>query len=234
MQRAFDFGAGGPERWLPLLVAHFGASLPTRRRTPFGQLIKSMLSARTRDTVSVAAYDALMARYPEPRALAAASPADMLAVVADVTFAPDKAANIAAALQLIGRERPDLDLGFLADMPLPDALAWLERLPGVARKVSASVLNLSTLNRPVFVVDAHVQRVLRRLGHVGRTADTRAVSEAVTAGVPDWSGDAFAQFHAVTKRLGQEVCRWDEPDCGRCPLLADCPTGTARTPAKGH
>ena len=228
MQRAFDFGVSGPERWLPLLVAHFGASLPARRRTPFGQLIKSMLSARTRDAVSVAAYDALMARYPEPRALAAASPAAIEAIVADVTFAPDKAANIAAALAAIGRERPDFDLGFLADMPLPDALAWLERLPGVARKVSASVLNLSTLNRPVFVVDAHVARVLRRLGHVGLTADTYAVSEAVTAGMADWSSDRFAQFHAVTKRLGQEVCRWDEPECGRCPLVVDCPTGTAR------
>jgi endonuclease-3 len=228
VQRAFEFGEDGPERWLSLLVAHYGASLPATRRTAFGQLIKSMLSARTRDAVSVAAYDALMARYPEPRALAAASPAETLAVVGDVTFAPDKAANIAAALGTIGRERPDYDLGFLAAMPLPDALAWLERLPGVARKVSASVLNLSTLNRPVFVVDAHVARVLRRLGHVGRTADSRAVSEAVTAGMADWSGDQFAQFHAVTKRLGQEVCRWDEPECGRCPLVVDCPTGTAR------
>jgi endonuclease III len=44
----------------------------------------------------------------------------------------------------------------------------------------------------------------------------------------DWSSDRFAQFHAVTKRLGQEVCRWDEPECGRCPLVVDCPTGTAR------
>ncbi len=232
MQRAFAFGEPDPARWSAVLAACLGAFLPRTRRTPFGQLIKSMLSARTRDAVSVAAYDALIARHPEPRALAAASAAEIEAVVACVTFAPDKAANIAAALAVIGRERPDFDLDFLAAMPLPHAIAWLERLPGVARKVAASALNLSTLNLPVFVVDAHVARVLRRLGHVGPTADTRTVSEAVTAGMPDWSGDDFALFHAVTKRLGQEICRWDAPECGRCPLADDCPT--ARSPAKGH
>ncbi|WP_375403789.1 endonuclease III domain-containing protein [uncultured Sphingomonas sp.] len=227
MQRAFAFGEDGPDRWSAVLVPFFGAALPRTRRTPFGQLIKSMLSARTRDAVSIAAYDVLMARYPGPRALAAAAPADIEAVVAAITFAPNKATNIAAALRMIGRERPDFDLAFLATMPLADALAWLERLPGVARKVAASVLNLSTLNRPVFVVDAHVARVLRRLGHVGRTADGEAVSEAVTAAMADWSGDDFALFHTVTKRLGQEVCRWDVPECGRCPLAEDCPRARA-------
>lgn len=230
MQRAFDFGLADVERWQAALIGHYGDPLPVRRRSPIGQLVKSMLSGRTRDAVSKATYDALVARFPEPRLLARAPAADIETLVAAVTFAYDKAEHLTQALALIGRERPDFDLGFLAARPLADALAWLERLPGVARKVSASTLNSSTLALPVLIVDTHVLRVLSRLGFVPGTADYRAASEAVTAAMSAWSGDDFLTFHILTKRLGQTICRWDEPDCARCPLAATCRTGS-RAPA---
>ncbi len=222
MQGAFEFGLADVARWRAGLIGLFGEPLPVRRRTPFGQLVKSMLSGRTRDAVSAAAYDALVARYPSPRRLATASAVAIEAIVAPVTFARDKAVNLAGALASIGRERPDYDLAFLADLRLADALAWLERLPGVARKVAASTLNASTLACPVFIVDTHILRVLHRLGFVGRTADFRTSSEAVTAAMPGWSGDDFLALHIVMKRLGQTICRWDVPECGRCPLVRDC------------
>lgn len=226
MQRAFDFAAADLERWKTALLVCLGDPLPVARRSPLGQLIKSMLSGRTVDAVSKAAYDALVARFPEPRLLAAAAPAAIEAIVAPVTFAHDKAGYLAEAMALIGRDRPDFDLAFLATWPLADALAWLERLPGVARKVSASTLNASTLARPVLIVDTHVLRVLQRLGLIGATADFRGASEAVTAAMSAWSGDDFLIFHILTKWLGQTICRWDDPACGRCPLAGDC--GTAR------
>ena len=104
----------------------------------------------------------------------------------------------------------------------------LECLPGVARKVSASTLNASTLRRPVMIVDTHVLRVLQRLGFVPMTADYRAGSEAVAAAMPNWTGDDFLGFHIALKHLGQTVCRWDIPDCAVCPLVADCPVGRRR------
>lgn len=224
MQQAFDFGLADVANWKAALVGDGPDPLPVRRRSPLGQLVKSLLSARTRDAVSTAAYDALVAHYPDPAELAAGSPGAIAAVVAPVTFAAEKAANLSAALAMIGRERPDFDLAFLADLPLAEALAWLERLPGVARKVAASTLNASTLNRPVFIVDTHVLRVLARLGFVGPAADYRAASEAVTAAMPAWSGDDVLRFHIVMKRLGQTTCRWDAPACERCPLATQCPT----------
>lgn len=227
MQHLFDFAAADIATWRERLVAAFGDPLPVRRRSPIGQLVKSIISSRTRDAVSTAAYDALAAHFPAAGAIAQAAPADVERVIGDVTFAADKAVYLVNATAEIGRLRPDFDLDFLASWPLDDALDWLERLPGVGRKVSASTLNASTLNRPVFIVDTHILRVLRRLRFVGDAADYRLASDGVTAAMPGWNGDDFLTLHIAMKRLGQTACKWDVPHCANCILATDCPTATA-------
>lgn len=222
MQVAFAFAAADIVRW----HAHLGpVAVPRRRRSPVGQLVKSMISARTRDAVSTAAYDRLVARYGGPAALARATAAEVARTIGAVTFAEAKAAHVIEALRRIAATDRGFALAHLAELPLSDALAWLERLPGVARKVSASTLNASTLRRPVMIVDTHVLRALQRLGFVPKAADYRAASEAVTAAMPAWTGDDFLGFHIALKHLGQALCRWDAPDCAGCPLAADCPVG---------
>ncbi|WP_372856317.1 endonuclease III [Sphingomonas sp.] len=224
MQRSFDFVAGDIARWraelVPLLC---GIDLTTRRK-PIGQLVKSLISGRTRDAVSLAAYHRLGMRFGSASGIAAAEPWAIEAVIADVTFARAKAEWLVAALRQIRHGRPDFCLDFLATLSLDTALAWLEQLPGVGRKVAASTLNASTLGRPVLIVDSHVLRVLHRLGFVPASADARAASEAVTSAMPGWRGDDFLMLHFGMKRLGQRICRFDTPDCGACPLAADCPS----------
>ncbi|UVO51343.1 endonuclease III [Sphingomonas sp. SUN019] len=224
MQDAFAFVTSDLSAWRDRLFAATPVSLPATRRKPIGQLVKSLISARTRDAVSLAAYRRLGARYGSVATLAQATPEAVAGVIHDVTFAEAKADHLVAALRRIAHEDGGFVLGHLGDRPLEEALGWLERLPGVARKVSASTLNASTLGRPVLIVDTHVLRVLQRLGFVGPGADYRAASEAVTAARPRWSGDVFLGFHIAMKRLGQTVCRWDVPECEACPLARDCPT----------
>lgn len=195
---------------------------PFPRRSPIGALVKSMLSGRTGDGVSLAAYDRLIARHRTPGRVLAAGRDEVLRCIGAVTHAEDKAEYIIDALGRIAAERRGFDLTFLAVAPLGEALAWLERLPGVGRKVAAATLNGSTLDRPVLIVDSHVLRVLQRLGFVSHHAEARAASEAVTAAMPEWQGRDFLDFHIATKKLGQTLCRFDAPDCAGCPLRADC------------
>lgn len=222
MQVAFAFAAADVARWRARLGP---VTVPQRRRSPVGQLVKSIISARTRDAVSTAAYDRLVVSYGGPAALSRAPPAAVARTIGDVTFAQAKAAQLLAALRRIAAADGGFALDHLAGRPLGEALTWLEQLPGVARKVSASTLNASTLRRPVMIVDTHVLRVLQRLGFVPAAADYRAGSEAVTAAMPSWTGDDFLSLHIALKQLGQAACRWDVPDCAACPLAADCPTG---------
>lgn len=235
MQMAFDFGAvADMARVREQLSGFFGRPGRGSLRAPIGQLVKSLISSRTLDEVSLAAYRRLVAAYPEWSALAAASAGEVEALIGTVTFPDVKARHLGDTLRIIGASHPDFDLAFLGRLGVDEALAWLERLPGVGRKVSASTLNFSTLDMPAFVVDTHVLRVLSRYGFVRNTADTRNAYDAVMAASPRWSAAELAEFHILMKRLGQTICRHDHARCSDCPIRRRCKaaTATARRPAR--
>jgi len=224
MQQRFDFVSSDLERWrLALRPLLKGVVLLPRQR-PIDALIKSLISGRTRDAVSGEAYRRVRRIFPLPERLARATPQAIERAIADVTFPEVKASQLSQAMRQIAHERPDFDLDFLGSLPVPRALAWLERLPGVGPKVAAAVLNASLLSRPVLIVDTHVLRVLQRLGFVASNANVCTTSERVTAAVPCWSADDFLLFHVAAKRLGQLFCRPTKPDCRHCPLAFDCPS----------
>lgn len=228
MQMVFDFGAVADMAWVrDRLSGFFGRPGRGAALAPIGQLVKSLISNRTLDAVSLAAYRRLVQACPEWSGLAAASTAKVEALIGDVTFPEVKARHLGEALRIIGAGRPDFDLDFLHRLGVDKGLAWLERLPGVGRKVSASTLNFSTLALPAFVVDTHVLRVLRRYGFVRNTADTPDAYDAVMAASPRWSAADLAEFHILMKRLGQTVCRHDRARCPACPIRRRCKTASA-------
>lgn len=235
MQMAFSFGAAEDMEWVRDRPRTRFGPRPAFVRAPIGQLVKSMISSRTRDEVSLGAYRRLVGAYPEWSAIALAPAAEVEAVIRDVTFAEVKARHLGGALAAVAASRPDFDLTFLGSLGVERALAWLERLPGVGRKVSASTLNFSTLRMPAFVVDTHVLRVLRRFGFVRSTADTRTAYDLTMEISPGWSAADLAELHVLMKRLGQTICRADRADCRNCPVSRRCKAAAAcfRRPASG-
>jgi endonuclease-3 len=223
MQMAFGFGAVRDVMWVrDQLRSGFGRPGPISVRTPIGQLVKSSISGRTRDEISLRAYRRLVRTYREWSDLAGASTDDVQAVIGDVTFPDVKARHLGGALRAIAACHPDFDLAFLGDLSVARALAWLERLPGVGRKVSASTLNFSALNMPAFVVDTHVLRILRRYGFVRPKADTRTAYDTVMVMSDGWSAADLAELHILMKRLGQTICRADRALCRDCPIRCRC------------
>lgn len=223
MQVAFDFGAADDLTWMrDRLSDHFGPVGPIGVRTPIGQLVKSSISGRTRDAVSLVAYHRLTQLYPTWDELARAPAHDIEAAIRDVTFPDVKARHLGEALRTIARTHPDYDLTFLRDLGVSQALAWLERLTGVGRKVAASTLNFSTLHMPAFVVDTHILRILRRYGLVRDKADTHSAFDTAMEVSPSWSARELAELHVLMKRLGQTICRVDRACCPACPLRERC------------
>jgi endonuclease-3 len=232
MQMALGFGAAQDIAWIrDQLISRFGRPDRIVVRTPIGQLVKSSISARTRDEVSLGAYRRLVDIYPEWSDIPRAATADIEAVISDVTYPDVKARNLCDALRAVEACCPDFNLIFLASLSVPRALEWLERLPGVGRKVSASTLNFSTLRMPAFVIDTHVLRILGRFGFVGTKADTRTAYEMTMAMLHDWSAADLAELHIVMKRLGQSICCANQAYCWRCPISQRCKTAAANSEA---
>ena len=202
---------------------------------PLSELVSSLLSHRTRNADSGRAFKALRARFPDWAAAAAAPVADVQAAIAGVTWPEQKAPRIQAVLRAIDAERGELSLGFLADLPVEEARAWLERLPGVGPKTSAAVLSFSALRRPALPVDSHHHRVAVRTGLIPASVAVGPAHRVLAAQLPpEWDAQQIYDNHEVLMLHGQRCCFFRKPGCERCVLLDLCPAGQAGTAAPPH
>lgn len=195
---------------------------------PVSELVSSLLSHRTRNRDSGRAFKALRARFPQWAAVVAAPTAEVEAAIAGVTWPEQKAPRIQAVLRAIEAARGELSLDFLADMPVEDARAWLERLPGIGPKTSAAVLSFSVLRRPALPVDSHHHRVAARTGLIPASLPVGPAHRVLAAQLPpDWDAQQVYDNHEVLMLHGQRCCFFRKPACARCVLLELCPTGQA-------
>jgi endonuclease-3 len=195
---------------------------------PMSELVSSLLSHRTRNADSGAAFKALRARFPDWADVAAAPVAEVEAAIARVTWPEQKAPRIQAILRAVQAERGALSLNFLAEMEVAEARAWLERLPGVGPKTSAAVLSFSVLRRAALPVDSHHHRVAARTGLIPSGLAVGPSHQVLAAQLPpEWDAQQVYDNHEVLMLHGQRCCFHRSPACGRCPLLDLCPTGQA-------
>lgn len=185
---------------------------------PLDGLIGTILSQATSDVNSHRAHRALRAAYPDWDAVLATPDDELANVIRSGGLADLKARRIKDVLATIRAERGDLDLAFLADLPLDDALAWLRHLPGVGPKTAACVL-MFDLDRPALPVDTHVHRVSRRLGLIGPRVSAEKAHAALQAQL---APEQVYEFHVNMITHGRRVCRAPIPRCEVCPLTLLC------------
>ncbi len=208
------------------LLARFGRPGPFRPLDPVSQLVMGIIGGRTLGADSLRAFEALRARFASWEALRDGPAAAVEAAIRPVTYGPAKAQHLQRALHQLTALRERLELDFLGDWPVESALVWLERLPGVGRKVSAATLNFSTLRRPALVIDTHHLRVLARLHLVDPRAAIAEAYDHIVPRLPNgWDADDLDDHHQLLKKLGQTYCHAGTPSCGGCPLRDLCPSG---------
>jgi protein ImuA len=204
------------------LAVCFGKIGVDERPDPVSQFVGSFIGSRTYDWKSWDAFARLVGRYPSWDAVADAPVADIEATLEGVTFPEKKAPELRQALCSIRTRFGQINLDFLADYGVDQALNCLEQIYGVGRKIAAATLNFSTLRARVFVVDTHVLRLLRRFGFVGMKADTEAAYDAVMAAAGGLDADDLFELHWHMKSLGQTVCTHAQAMCTSCPLSDIC------------
>ncbi|RYY66177.1 MAG: Fe-S cluster assembly protein HesB [Chitinophagaceae bacterium] len=196
---------------------------------PLSELVSALLSHRTRNSRSGLAFRNLRRFFGSWEAVRDAPVAEVEAAISACTWPEQKAPRIQQVLRLLTERVGYLNLDFLEGMPVPEARAWLEELPGVGPKTSAAVISFSTLRGKAMPVDSHHFRVAVRLGIIeeklGEARAHRVLEELLPA---DFSAHDVYDHHQLLMKHGQKVCHWREPDCAHCVLLALCPTGQAR------
>lgn len=121
-------------------------------KTPFQTLISTIMSARTRDEVTIPIASNLFKKYPSPNNLATAKIGDIEKIIKPVNFYKNKAKNIIHCAKIIVR---------LHGGKVPKNMDELVKLPGVGRK-TANVF-LSEYDEPGLAVDTHVFYISRYL-----------------------------------------------------------------------
>ena len=203
-----------------LLGSSYGPFEHARRIDPAEELVFTILSQHTSDINSGRAFGRLMEEFRTLEAVAAGSMERISQAISVGGLARIKAPRIKRILNLILEKRGNLDLNFLAEMPLPDAKAWLRELPGIGPK-SAAVILCFSLGMPAMAVDTHVHRVSKRLGLIGPKVSADAAHDLLEVMVEP---DQVYAFHTALIIHGRRVCKAPRPRCDECVLAFGCPS----------
>jgi len=175
---------------------------------PFRVLVSTVLSHRTRDEVTERAALRLLDSYPNPAALARASPKEIQERVRDVGLSTAKSRGLHRAAIIITSE-------FGGSMP--KTRAELLSLPLVGTKTANAILVFG-FGVPAIPADTHIHRVSNRLGVV-RTRNAEETSTALEAVVPR---KYWYRLNPTLVQHGQNLCRAGTPKCDACPVEDLC------------
>src|SRR6266571_7014649 len=201
------------------LTEYYG-ELPFSSKDPMSQLVDIILSHRTRDEQTAAAYDNLLKRFGSWEAVRDAPTNEVQDTIANVNWPEVKAPRLQALMRRITEERGELNLDFLRDLPVGEGAAWLNRLEGVGPKTTACVL-LFSARKPILPVDTHVHRVSIRLGLIGKKVTADAAHDLLQALLPN-DARIIYNFHKALLRHGQRICVYERPRCEKCPITDLC------------
>lgn len=201
------------------LTEQYG-ELPFSSKDPMSQLVDIILSHRTRDEQTAAAYDNLLERFGSWETVRDAPTSEVQETIANVNWPELKAPRLQSIMRQITEERGSLNLDFLRDLPVAESAAWLNRFDGVGPKTTACVL-LFSCQQPLLPVDVHVHRVSGRLGLIGKKVSADAAHILLQALLPPDSRSIY-NFHKALLRHGQRTCVFERPRCNKCILTDLC------------
>ncbi len=196
------------ERVLNTLGKRYHGPGGTHLETAEDTLLATLMTARTTDKQTLAAFPAFRKRFPTWKKLADADWQDIARTINTIGLYRQKAKAINKLARMILEEY---------DGRVPSTMEELTRLPGVGRKTASVVLSF-VFGKPAIAVDTHVFRITHRLGWT-RGKNAVVVERELRALVPErlWS-----EINRVLVPFGRDVCRAPTPQCWRCPVAKWC------------
>ena len=226
-----------PSDYAPAIGRWYAAharDLPWRQpaATAWSILVSEVMLQQTPVSRVLPAHAAWLQRWPEPAALAKASPADAVRQWDRLGY-PRRAVRLHQSSGVIAARYGG---------QVPSSAEELLTLPGVGSYTAAAVASFAFGHRHA-VLDTNVRRVLARLvtgASLPAPASTAAERQLAQSFLPE-DGRQAARWSVGLMELGALVCTAARPRCGECPLAADCtwlrlgrPASPARRPAPAY
>ena len=176
--------------------------------SPFEQIVACMLSVRTRDETSLVAARRLFAVARTPDAVASLTPAEIDALIPDVTFHERKAPQI-RDIAIAVRDEHNGELPCDADV--------MQGFSGIGPKCANLALGIAC-DQQVISVDVHVHRVTNRWGYVS-TKTPEKTMVALEQVLPE---RYRVEINERLVPFGKHICTGTRPKCSTCPVLDMC------------
>lgn len=192
------------KQWQPALVD----DMARVDRNPYLVLIATILSLRTKDTLTAQIAPRLFALADNPDDMIRQTPEKIAETIYPVGFYRNKAKSIIEISQKLIDNY---------DGQVPADLDELLKLPGVGRKTANLVLTAG-YNLPGICVDIHVHRISNRWGYV-KTKNPEETEFALRAKLPH---EYWIEYNGLLVSMGQTICHPTSPWCSKCPVIQFC------------
>ena len=185
-------------------------SPPGRRPDPYRVWLSEIMLQQTTVATVAPYFDRFVARWPDIRALAAASLDEVLHLWQGLGYYA-RARNLHACARAVVERHGGR---------LPDVSAALRALPGIGDYTAAAIAAIA-FDQPLAAVDGNVERVMARIAAERAPLAIakprlRALAESL---VPQTRAGDFAQ---ALMDLGATICTPRRPRCVLCPWRENC------------
>jgi A/G-specific adenine glycosylase len=199
----------------PLLAWYDRAQrdLPWRRApSPYKTLVSEFMLQQTVVATVEPYFERFLERFPDIRALAAASEDEVTAAWSGLGYYA-RARNLHKAARAV----VELHSG-----ELPADEEALRALPGIGPYTAAALAAIAFGAR-TFALDGNGARVAARLWDVHDSIDVPATREALRArGLAEVPAARAGDFNQAVMELGATMCTPRAPKCSECPLASRC------------
>ena len=172
-------------------------------------LAATILSAQCTDVRVNKVTPVLFQQYPTVRHIAALEPEQLEPIIRTTGFFRNKSKSVVGAARRLVET-------FGGNVP--DDMAQLLTLPGVARKTANVVLGTWFRQAVGVVVDTHVHRISRRL-ELTRNDDPKHIEQDLMKVIPQ---EKWIDFSHQIIHHGRAVCIARRPRCAECTLENIC------------
>lgn len=179
-------------------------------REAFPVLISTIISLRTRDTVTRMVSRQVLKKAPDVDAMISIDKTELEQLLRPAGFYRQKAGQMKRIAIILKND---------FEGRVPDSMDSLLSLPGVGRKTANFVMGM-VFGKPSICVDVHVHRISNRLGLV----DTLSPAETEFALQKIFPKAEWTGINHIMVRFGQQMCRPAKPLCSECPLHDQCPS----------